>query len=169
MSHKNVKLQPVANATRGVNLQSSYDNFEKLLGDLSTSFVRVSVEEIDREIERWLQCIVLAMDLDRGTLAQLDADRSMCVTHQWAREGVTAPDMGSFVKIAFPWTASKLLSGESVIISQIDEFPLEAVEERAYAKLNSGARTIAMPLKIGGTIVGALSFGVIFSKSRWSR
>ena len=169
MSRKSLKERPVLNATRGANLASSYDNFEKLLADLSASFVRVSVEEIDREIERWIQRIVLAMDLDRGTLAQLEGDGSMCVTHQWAREGVTAPDLGSFVKVAFPWTARKLLSGESIVVSRIEEFPPEAIEERAYAELNGGARTIAMPLRIGGIIIGAVSFGVILSESKWSR
>ena len=169
MSNKSLKSQPEPNATQAVNLKSRYENFEKFLSDLSASFVRVAVEEIDHEIQRWLQRIVLAMDLDRGTLAQFDADGSMCVTHQWAREGVTAPDIGSVVRDAFPWIASKLLSGESVIISRIDEFPPEAVEERSYAKLNGGARTIAMPLRIGKKIVGAASFGATFSESRWSR
>lgn len=38
-------------------------NFEELLSNLSAAFVRVSVDEVDNEIERWLERIVLAMGL----------------------------------------------------------------------------------------------------------
>jgi hypothetical protein len=63
-------------------------DFEKLLGDLSASFIRVSLEEIETEMERWLQRIVLAMDVDRGNMAQLDpADGTLYTRHQWGREG----------------------------------------------------------------------------------
>jgi hypothetical protein len=47
-------------------------DFEKLLSDLSAAFVRVPVAEIDLEIERWLEQIVLAMDVDRSTVVQVD-------------------------------------------------------------------------------------------------
>ena len=156
-------------ASREVTHEAVGTDFENILGDLSASFVRVSVEDIDSEIERWLQTIVLAMKVDRGTLAQLDPFQgSLHVTHQWARESVSAPDKGSEVERAFPWTASRLLSGELVVISRIDEFPIEATEERTYARLNGGARTIAIPLRIAGAIVGVLSFGSVRSEEPWT-
>jgi signal transduction histidine kinase len=145
-------------------------DFEKLLADLSASFIRASVEEIDAEIERWLQQVVLAMDLDRGTVGQLDpVEGALYVTHQWAREGVSSPDRGLDVKLTFPWTARKLLSGELVVVSQIDEFPPEATQELTYARLHGGPCTIAIPLSIGGAVVGALSFGAVGSEGRWTQ
>ena len=64
-------------------------DFEKLLSDLAAAFIRVSVEDIDREIERWLQHMVLALDIDRGTVLYLDpADGALSVTHQFARDGM---------------------------------------------------------------------------------
>jgi signal transduction histidine kinase len=143
--------------------------FEKLLSDLSASFIRVSVEEIDSEIERWLKQIVLAMEVDRGTVAQFEpVDTALRVTHQWSREGVSAPDTGSDVKLRFPWTANRLLSGELVAVSEISGFPPEANEEIAYARLNGGPCTIAIPLRIGAAVIGALSFGAVFSEKRWT-
>ena len=57
-------------------------DFEKLLADLSTVFVRASVDEIDGEIERWLERIVLAMGVDRSTVVQLDPqDGQLYITH----------------------------------------------------------------------------------------
>ena len=90
-------------------------DFEKLLSDLSASFIRVSVEEIDSEIDRWLEQIVFAMEVDRGTVAQFEpVEGALPVTHQWEQEGVGAPDKGSDVRLRFPWTATRLLSGELV-------------------------------------------------------
>ncbi len=63
-------------------------DFEKLLSDLSAAFIRVAVEEIDREIERWLLRIVFAVDVDRGTVMFIDpVDDTLIVTHQVARGG----------------------------------------------------------------------------------
>src|SRR5215469_3132292 len=148
--------------------RSEAADFEKLLSDLSAAFIRVSVEEIDSEIELWLQRIVLALHMDRGTVGQLDLSGALCVTHQWARAGVTAPDRGLDVRLSLPWTARKLLGGELVAVSRIDEFPMEAVEERNYARLNGGACTLAIPMKIGATVVGAVSFGAVLSPRSWT-
>ena len=61
-------------------------DFEKLLSDLSAAFIRSSAEEIDVEIERWLERMVLALDVDRSTVVQIDpADGAFYMTHQWAR------------------------------------------------------------------------------------
>jgi hypothetical protein len=91
-------------------------DFEKLLSELSAAFIRVSVEEIDGEIERWLQRIVLALNPDRSTVGQLDQSGALYITHQWARAGVTAPDLGLDVRQSLPWTARKLLAGELVAV-----------------------------------------------------
>jgi signal transduction histidine kinase len=143
-------------------------DFEKLLSDLSAAFIRVSVEEIDNEMERWLQRIVMTLHMDRGTVGQLDQSGAVYITHQWARSGVTAPDKGLDVRQSLPWTAHKLFAGELVAVSQIDEFPPEAVEERNYARLNGGACTLAIPMKIGAAVIGAVSFGAVLSPRSWT-
>jgi signal transduction histidine kinase len=143
-------------------------DFEKLLSDLSGAFIRVSVEEIDSEIELWLRRIVLALQMDRGTVGQLDQSGALYVTHQWARAGVTTPDKGLDVRQSLPWTARKLLAGELVAVSKMDEFPPEAVEERNYARLNGSACTLAIPMKIGAAVVGAVSFGAVLFARSWT-
>src|SRR5262249_43004792 len=116
-------------------------DFEKLLSDVSAAFIRVSVEEIDGEIERWLQRIVLALHMDRGTVGQLDQSGALQVTHQWARAGITTPDKGLDVRQSLPWTARKLLAGDLVAVSQLHEVTAEAVQQRNYTHLNRRACT----------------------------
>jgi hypothetical protein len=125
-------------------------DFEKLLGDLSAAFIRVSVEEIDREIDRWLQRIVLALDVDRGTVIQLEgADGALFVTHQWARQGVSAPFEGLKMNVPYPWLASKVLSGELVVNTRIEDLPPEAYEDLATARREGVKSHVTVPLSIG--------------------
>jgi signal transduction histidine kinase len=160
--------EPATAARTDLPPSSGGADFEKLLSDLSAAFIRISVEEIDGEIEQWLQRIVLALHMDRGTVGQLDQSGALYVTHQWAGPGVTAPDKGLDVRQSLPWSARKLLAGELVAVSQIDEFPAEAVEERDYARRNGGACTLAIPMKIGRAVVGAVSFGAVLSPRSWT-
>jgi hypothetical protein len=93
--------------------------FEALLTDFSAALVRASVGEIDLEIERWLEQIVLAMDVDRSTVIQVDpADGLVYFTHQAARLGVRTPAKGRKVNNTawYPWVTAKILSGELIVL-----------------------------------------------------
>ena len=129
------------NRQNGVNRAQQAD-FEELLSDLSAAFVRVSVDEIDNEVERCLERVVLAMGIDRSTVIQIDrGDGAIYVTHQFAREGVSldpklaerlaAEPPGRSRKVkhgeafpgSFPWLTRKVLAGEAVVISRLEELP----------------------------------------------
>lgn len=147
-------------------------DFENLLGDLSAAFVRVSVEEIDDEIERWLQRIVLAMDVDRGNVVQVDpVDGVYYTTHQWGREGVITPDKGRKVNSLqlFPWLTGKIIAGETVVLSRLEGLPPEASVDLASARSVETKSNITIPLRVGGVVVGALLFGTVFSERAWSQ
>ena len=145
-------------------------DFEKLLGDLSAAFVRVSVEEIDDEIERWLQRLVLALGVDRGAVTQLDRSLgSLFITHQWAREGIGTPDKGLDAEVAYPWLAKKVFSDELVILSNLPYgLPPEATKELASLSDDKTKALIVLPLKIGGEIVGSVSYSKLLSDRGWS-
>jgi signal transduction histidine kinase len=147
-------------------------DFEKFLGDLSAAFIRISVEEIDSEIERWLQRIVHAMDVDRGTVMQVDlADGVVHGTHQSGREGVSTPYRGLRVNAAplYPWLINKVFSGETVVFSRLEELPQEAFADLATARITNTKSGLIIPLRIGGVVVGAVAFGTVSSEKRWSQ
>ena len=113
-------------------------NFEELLSNLSAAFVRVSVDEVDNEIERWLERIVLAMGVDRGTVGQIDPKDGLdYISHQWAREGVRAPSRGfKGGHTLLPWSFKKNLAGEAVVFSDTDDLrPEAAVDRVSFRKL----------------------------------
>jgi len=147
-------------------------DFEKLLGDLSAAFIRTSVEEIDLEIERWLERIVLAMEVDRSTIVQVDpAEGFLYATHQWARPGVSTVDRSLRVMDAskfFPWLTGQALSGELVVISRLEDLPPEASTDQATFRRVGNKSNVTVPLRIGGVVVGAVLFGTILSEKAWS-
>jgi signal transduction histidine kinase len=148
-------------------------DFEQLLSDLSATFVRVPVEQIDREIDRWLEQIVLAMDVDRSTVVQVDfTDGVIYTTHQWAREGLPAPESGgSRVNDSgsYPWLTAKVLSGEVVVVSRLDDLPPEAARDRDSFRRDGNKSNVTIPLTIGGVVVGAVLFGTLLSEKVWSQ
>jgi signal transduction histidine kinase len=148
------------------------ENFEKLLSDLSATFVRVSVRDIDSEIERCLGRIVLAMDVDRSTIVQLDpADGGLYTSHQWAREGIDTPDRGVRTNVAeaIPWISRKIRAGQLVVLPSVEELPPEAAKDLAVARLEGVRSQLTIPLRIGGAVVGAALFGAILSEKAWSQ
>jgi len=118
-------LEATASPTE-ITRNSELVDFEKLLADLSHAFIRVSAEEVDAEIERWLQLIVSGMNIDRSTVVQVDpADGILRPTHQWARNSANITDY----KVrrnpvqGFPWLTSNILSGEIVVIPSVEGLP----------------------------------------------
>jgi signal transduction histidine kinase len=146
-------------------------DFEKLLADLSTTFIRVSVEEVDAEIERWLQLIVLAMNIDRSTVVQVDpADGLIYTTHQWARDPFDAPDSGHRVNDtgSYPWLTRKVLSGEAVVIPRLEDIPPEGSKDRDSFRRDGNKSNVTIPLRIARVVVGAVLFGTLLSERSWS-
>jgi signal transduction histidine kinase len=146
------------------------EGFENLLADLSAVFVRASVDQIDDEIERWLERIVLAMGVDRSTVAQLDPqDGLLYITHQWAREGVSALQrLRTLPPREFSWLVDKVNSGHVVVISRMDDLPPEASTVREAFRLVGNKSNITVPLRVGGLVIGALLFGAVISEKHWS-
>jgi signal transduction histidine kinase len=146
-------------------------DFEKLLADLSAAFIRVSAEEVDVEIERWLQLIVLAMNIDRSTVVQVDpADGLIYTTHQWAREGLDAPERGQRVNEAgsFPWLTARVFAGEVTIIPRLEDMPSEASKDRESFRSSGNKSNVTIPLRIARVVVGAVLFGALLSEKAWS-
>jgi C4-dicarboxylate-specific signal transduction histidine kinase len=147
-------------------------DFEKLLSDLSAAFIRVPAEEVDAEIERWLELIVLAMNIDRSTVVQFEqSERTFYVTHQWAREALYAPERGRRVDdtSSYPWLAARVFSGEIAVIPRLEDMPPEASKDRDSFRRDGNKSNVTIPLRIAGVVVGAVMFGTLLSERAWSQ
>jgi len=141
--------------------------FETLLTDLSARFVSVSAASVDDEIVSALGQIVEVLDLDRSVLGQLvEGGKGFVHTHSWYRPGLVPLSEAAVRDL--PWMASMLARGQAVCISHIDDLPAEAVKERE-AGLRFGLLSNAtFPLKVGGQLIGAVSFGTMHREREWA-
>jgi len=142
--------------------------FEDRLSQLSTTFIRITADEIDREIVRWLGRLGLALRFDRSTVGQVNPDDGMLyTTHSWAREGMQPlPQRLDFAKLV-PWLCGKIFADEIVAI-RVADAPAEAAKDVAFARLVGNKTIVSVPLKIGGEIVGVVTFGSVRSEQTWS-
>jgi formate hydrogenlyase transcriptional activator len=139
--------------------------FEMLLAELSAQFVRVTSESIDREIVNAQQQIVLALDLERSTLVQMDASGRFVVTHSWQ-----LPGLEPFPKLAInalPWMSSAIARGEEVCFARIEDLPDAAVREKEMASHFGPRSNATFPLKVGGKVIGAMAFGTVHREREW--
>jgi transcriptional regulator with GAF, ATPase, and Fis domain len=139
--------------------------FEMLLTELSARFVGVTAESIDNEIVEAQRQIVQALDLDRSVLGQLEGGEGFVVTHSWYRPGVEA--LPAFAIRGLPWLASLIARGEAVCIARLGDLPEEAAREKEVG-IRFGLRSNAtFPLKVGGKVIGAMSFGTMHREREW--
>ncbi len=142
--------------------------FETLLADLSATFAALPAAEIAWQIERALGRIVVTLDLDRATLAELlDRGHGVRIAHAWTRPGVDRLPT-TLGPREFPWVQWRLRQGHAVTFSRLEELPEEAeVDRRAFSRL--GTRSfVAVPLEVGGTPVGVLAIATLRAERDWA-
>ena len=137
--------------------------FETILADAISAITRVSAPEIDREIEKWMAEIGVALDLDRCTMAFLNHG----VTHRWNRGKVPRIRYGTVTMAISPWATNKVLRGEELVWSKISDLPKEAQEYKVWLRKNGPKAQVALPLRVGGSIVGGITFGKFRTGRKW--
>jgi transcriptional regulator with GAF, ATPase, and Fis domain len=143
--------------------------FEKLLADLSAGFVNAPSERLDERIDGSLKVLVEFFGNDRSSVFEFtDGKRHALVTHSHAISECEPFPVGSFPFDRLPWYLEQLRSGKPIFLRCLPEdLPLEAEEERRYCIAHGIRSTIGIPLKAGGTILGALSFSFLQRCCDW--
>jgi signal transduction histidine kinase len=125
---------------------------EQLLTALSVDFSRLSAVDFDRGIQRGLHQVVAFLGVDGGSLIEFSRDGR--TAHSWAIEEWM--DVGEF-----PWMTSRLRRGDVVSFSELAELPDEAAVDRRSYLAHRIKPQVAVPLQVGGAVVGGLVFGAV--------
>src|SRR4030095_10301905 len=121
--------------------------------------------DVDAAIHETQRCIVEALDLDGSTLYERSDDGDLLGTHGWWRPEVPAPPARVSAKESFPWMLAKLLAGELVCLSSLDELP-EGVDRASLRRFDLKS-TVVVPFQLAHAIVGVVSFGVMRTERQW--
>src|SRR6478752_6395970 len=102
--------------------------FERLLTDLSATFVNVTADLVDAQIEHALERLVEFLGVERSSFGQLSADgRGMLITHSFVVPGY--PPLPPLILDAdLPWYSTQIRRGEVMRFARLpDDAPAEAV------------------------------------------
>jgi signal transduction histidine kinase len=144
-------------------------DFEDLSAELSAAFVRIPADQVDDELDRWLERIVRALDIDRAGIAEFGPEGGQVhVTHQWTRPGLLPFPVGMNVTTVLPWLVDRVRAGELTVLTREDDLPDEASQDRTVARNYQMKSNVTIPLKPGDTVIGAVAFGTLAKRRTWS-
>ena len=166
--------------------------FETLLWELFLRLMDVPGDRVEAEILSAQRRLCQALDLDRSVLWQTHPDHStrLYVTHVYdaAHDSPDAASVdgsilrgrdreflvsdSSITKHAdasdyFPWLAERLLKGETVVVTAVEELPAAAAADAASLRRFGTKSTVTVPLKAHDSILGALSFATTRQAREW--
>ena len=144
------------------------NRFSGLLLDLSAKLSRIPADQLDDAISDGLREVTEFLEVDRGTIFQLDGEREVLVaSHGWSSEGIEAgPE--EIPANAYPWVNRESREGRLVAISTIEDLP-EATEKARQRLDRMGLTSFAaVPLMVGGSFLGNLSLVTLERRVLWS-
>ena len=141
--------------------------FEALLSTLSAAFINVPVSAVDNKIEQGLQTVVEFLGFDRSSVFHFSPDgQKLICTHTYATPGTMHPPPVLDKQVPI-WTDMVRL-GEMFQVSDMDEMPDSQWREKQYCRKQGGIKSILfIPLKVGGTVLGLISFVSYKAKRTW--
>ena len=136
--------------------------FERLLADLSATFINVPSEQVNGMLQdalgRVVECTRSGPEHPVGCRGRRSVRH-----HDWTRLAsggrmASAPARVSAREL-LPWSLEKANAGELVQFSSVDEVPNE-VDRATYRRFGTKS-TVAVPLRVGGRSLGVVAFGAV--------
>lgn len=149
-----------------------YSNrFERLILEMSSRFIGLKPEEVDRHIEEALAEIVSFTDTDAGYLFEIDQKgKTISCSHLWHGENLEV-DIQAWQKIGFehnsPWMI-RLQEGR-VITEPAMQSPSKQVSmEREYLRAQGILSVVDVPRSCRGEVIGFLGISTARPERTWS-
>ena len=140
--------------------------FERLVADLSVRFANVPHDGIVAEIETALGRLVETLGYDRCTYTEFAPDGTLHVVCSAAVGGIEPLARGPFTWR--PWLVGEIRAGRVVALTNLpDGLPPEAAAEADHVRRIGLRSHLSIPLRAGGRVVGALSFGGLRRARTW--
>ena len=143
---------------------SGEDHFEALVADISARFVNLDVGQIDDAVNTALRRLGEFLDVNRGTVTQIDdTDQALVFTHYWSRDNEPPPYLRIDAAHVMPFGLAKLMRGELHQFASLDELPADA-PDRQFLESRNVKSAVAAPLIVDGTVIGTLGFSSTVSR-----
>jgi formate hydrogenlyase transcriptional activator len=155
--------EPTVNGTSVEELLA----FERMLADLSARFANVPIEKVEFEIQVAQTILRQFLEFDRATFGEFQEDGSLVVLSSTAVEGFEPTPLGQLPG-QLTWFVGQLQAGKTVVTQNAAvDLPPEAAAETEYCRRTGLVSHLAIPLRIGGRIVGAIAFSAYRESRTW--
>ena len=143
--------------------------FEALIADLSSGFINLAPDRVDREIEAALRRACTFLGIELAVLWQWSGSDPVVIapTHVFSqREDLRFTE--PLRQELFPWFVQKMRAGRTVAVSSLEEMPAEAAVDRESCRAIGVKSNLTIPLAVGGEApVGALGFNTLAAERAW--
>jgi len=161
------KKAPVQDATAPKASVEELLAFERMLADLSARFANIPAERAEFEIQVAQTILREFLGFDRSTFGEFLEDGSLSVLSSTAVDGFEPTPVGQLPS-QLVWFVGKLLAGEIVVTPDAAaDLPPEAVAEAEYCRRTGLVSHLAIPLRIGGKVIGAIAFSAHRETRSW--
>jgi signal transduction histidine kinase/ActR/RegA family two-component response regulator len=145
--------------------------FEKLITELSTRFITLSSQEIDRGFNAALGSIGEFASADRAYVFLFSKDgTTMTNTHEWCAPGVE-PQIHNLVDLPvqlFPWWTDHMRRRETIHIPRVIDLPEEAAAEKQILLEQAIQSVVVVPMTCGPAVVGFVGFDWVRTSKVWT-
>ncbi len=142
--------------------------FEKMLARLSATLINLPEGEVEATIQNSLGGIADFLGLNRISLFDYSPEnKEFRMTISWRGEGVEPPPSALGVD-RLPLRRDALARGETVLLSDIESVPEEALGEREHLTLLGTVSVATIPLMSGGNVFGGISFVSTTRRVQWT-
>ena len=127
--------------------------FEEMVSDLSARFMATPFDQVDSEIDHALGQILEFFQVDRCALLAFQEDNTLArVTHIASGEGIEPVSGEINLAELFPWCYGKLMQGEHINISRVEDYPEDALIDRQSHAAIGIKSALNIPMTLGGKI-----------------
>ncbi len=144
--------------------------FERVVSDLSSHFIAVPADRVDRLIEDAQRSICEFLELEHSTLWQTSGDDpgTFILTHYYRSPELASPPHRMNGNETFPWALSRLMCNEILCLARTSDLPPEAAIDRQTYEAYSVKSSLGFPLSAGGgQVFGVLSFDATRHEREW--
>ena len=145
---------------------------ERLILNISTSFMNIAADTIDDGISRALKNLAEFAGVDRCYVFLYSNQKSrMTNTHEWCAPGISS-QMHRLQDLAihtFPWFDRVLREKGEVYFSSIKDLPPEAAAEKKEFEAESIQSLICVPMVVSDSAVGFLGFDSVRQEKTWPK
>ncbi len=144
--------------------------FERLVSDISSHFVSLRSEQLDKGIDRALKLTAEFFDVDRSYVFQFSSDgHTMTCTNEWCAEGIEPQiqHFRSFPTANLPWFIHHIHILDHVHIPDVHLLPEQAEAERHEFGRQQIRSLLCIPMMQHGTLLGFLGFDSVKQARMW--